>query len=624
MPVWGPVRGVVAQNTSIVRREEGEIDKSQVVANDRSMRVLPYFFSKQSFTSLTTDDCSFIHGLERFVRRVSRFNHNRLYAGRTCIVHAASKACTRLMKAGYTPSLRNMAVVLGKAADLCRAAMFSQPRVIERIAGRRNLICSEHRHSVWLALILEIFRTSDWGVLMKTKYLFLKMVVDRDHEPDDKDWCPPLDRRAALKIFGVGAIGSVVAGCGSSSSSASSSSTATTISLGASSTSPKVGASVTLTAMVAPSVATGTVTFYSGTTSLGNGTLSGGTATLSTSFSSAQTATITAMYAGDGTYGASTSSALTITLTAVVGTTSSSTSLSVSTTATTVGASITLTAQVTPSAATGTVTFYNGTTSLGSGSVSNGIATLTTSFSSAQTASLTASYAGDSSYAASTSGVVSVAVTATTSSTCGTSVPAVTEGPYWVTDSAFGYNRSTITSDLAGTNTQSGVPFTLVLYVYDRNNSCVAMQNVQVDIWHCNAAGVYSGIKSSTNGNGVDYTSQSWLRGYQLTDSTGMVKFVTIVPGWYTGRTTHIHMRFRSTYNSSSDGSTNTAQLFFDQTFIDSLDTTVTPYKSEGKNSVTNAGDSIYNSEGGTTLLSLSGSASAGYTATFSIYLPLS
>ena len=75
----------------------------------------------------------------------------------------------------------------------------------------------------------------------------------------------------------------------------------------------------------------------------------------------------------------------------------------------------------------------------------------------------------------------------------------------------------------------------------------------------------------------------SRLRGYQLTDSTGMVKFVTIVPGWYTGRTTHIHMRFRSAYDTSSDGSTNTAQLLFDQTFIDSLDTTVTPYKSEGK-----------------------------------------
>lgn len=457
----------------------------------------------------------------------------------------------------------------------------------------------------------------------------MKLVFERNHEPDEKDWCPPLDRRAALKIFGAGAVGSVIAGCGSGGSvsgTTATSLTATTVSLAASSTSPKVGASVTLTAMIAPSAATGSVTFYSGTTSLGSATLTSGTATLVTSFASAQTASITAVYSGDSTYATSTSSVLSITVSAVVGTTATSTALSVSSTAVTTGTSVILTAQVTPTAATGTVTFYNGTTSLGIGTIgSNGNATLTTSFSTAQTASLTAVYGGDATYASSTSGVVSVAVSASSSSSCSsTVVPAVTEGPYWTNDSASGYNRSTITSDIAGTNTQTGVPLTLTIYVYDRKNSCAAMQDVQVDIWHCNAAGVYSGIKSSTNGNGADYTSQSWLRGYQLTDSTGMVKFVTIVPGWYTGRTTHIHIRFRSTYDTSSDGSTNTAQLFFDQTFIDSLDTAVSPYSSEGKNSVTNSGDSIYTSEGGTTLLSLSGSASAGYAASFSIYLPLS
>ncbi len=460
---------------------------------------------------------------------------------------------------------------------------------------------------------------------MNKENFFLKLVVEKNHEPDEKDWCPPLDRRAALKIFGVGTLGTVV-GCsaGLSTTSSSSSTTATTISLGASATSTTVGASVTLTAMVSPSAATGTVTFYSGTTSLGTATLSSGIATLTTSFSSAQTASLTAAYAGNSTYASSTSSAITVTVTAVSGTLATSTALGVSTTVTTVGASVILTAQVTPSAATGTVTFYNGTTSLGTGTLnSSGIATLTISFSSAQTAALTAVYGGDSTYASSTSSVVSVAVTAGSSGSCGTSVPAVTEGPYWTSDSASGYERSDITSDIGGTNTQTGIPFTLTLYVYDSKNSCAAMENVQIDIWHCNASGVYSGVKNSTNGGGADYTSQSWLRGYQLTDSGGKVTFTTIVPGWYTGRTTHIHMRFRSTYDSSSSGSTNTAQLFFDQTFIDNLDTTVSPYASEGKNSVTNAGDSIYNSEGGTTILSLSGSASAGYQASFSIYLPL-
>ncbi|MFC6647139.1 Ig-like domain repeat protein [Granulicella cerasi] len=457
--------------------------------------------------------------------------------------------------------------------------------------------------------------------------ILLKLIPDRkDRKPDEKDWCPPLDRRAALRIFGAGAL-ITVAGCGDGTNTTASGATktSTATSLGVSSTSVTIGTSVTLTAMVAPSAATGSVTFYNGSTSLGSVTISSGVAALTTSFSSAQTVSLTAVYTGDSNYSTSTSSAVTLTIiAATVGTIATIIALSTSTTQTTVGTSVTLTARVTSTAATGTVTFYNGTTSIGTGTLSSGNATITTSFSSAGTESITAVYAGDTTYAGSTSSAVSIAVTTTTTSSCSTTtIPAVTEGPYWVTDSASGYNRSTITSDIAGTNTQSGVPLALTLYVYDAKNSCAAMQNVQIDIWHCNAAGVYSGIKSSTNGNGADYTSQSWLRGYQLTDSTGKVTFNSVLPGWYTGRTTHIHIRFRSTYDSSSDGSTNTAQLFFDQTFVDTLDTTVSPYSSEGKNSVTNAGDSIYTSEGGTTLLSLSGSASAGYAASFSIYLPL-
>jgi protocatechuate 3,4-dioxygenase beta subunit len=453
---------------------------------------------------------------------------------------------------------------------------------------------------------------------------FVKVVLNPKEEPDEKDWCPALDRRAVLKFFSAGALGTVV-GCGGvgSVSTSSDATTATSVSLAASSTSTTVGTAITLTAMVSPSAATGSVTFYSGTTALGTATISSGVATLTISFSTAQSAAVTATYAGASAYAASTSSALTITVTASTGTTSTSTALGVSSTSVTVGTSVTLTATVTPSAATGSVTFYNGTTSLGTVAISSGIATLTTSFTSVQTASLTAAYAGSGSYAASTSGVVSVAVTAT-STACGSATNAVTEGPYWVDDSASGYNRSDIRSDIAGTNVQSGVLFTLNIYVYDRNNNCAAMQNAQVDIWHCSASGVYSGIKSSTNGSGADYTSQSWLRGYQLTDSSGKVSFTTIVPGWYTGRTTHIHIRFRSSYNSASSGSANTAQLFFDQTFLNNLNTTVSPYSSLGTNSVTNAGDSIYNSEGGTTVLSLSGSATSGYTATFSVYLPLS
>jgi hypothetical protein len=106
---------------------------------------------------------------------------------------------------------------------------------------------------------------------------------------------------------------------------------------------------------------------------------------------------------------------------------------------------------------------------------------------------------------------------------------------------------------------------------------------------------------------------QSWLRGYQITDSYGKVSFTTVIPGWYSGRTTHIHLRLRSTYDETDTSGSNTMQLFFDQTLVDTLATSVTPYSSEGTNPTTNASDHVYSTqEDGTTLMTLSGSTSAG------------
>lgn len=217
-------------------------------------------------------------------------------------------------------------------------------------------------------------------------------------------------------LFGSLALSALLStGCGSTSSS---STTSTTTTLTSSSTSTTTGTSITLTATVSPSAATGTVTFYNGSTSLGTGTLSSGTATLSTSFSSAGTYSITAVYAGSSTYASSTSSAVSVTVTSS-STTSTTTTLAASSTATTTGTSITLTATVSPTAVTGTVTFYSGSTSLGTGTLSSGTATLSTSFSSAGTYSITAVYGGSSTYATSTSSAVSITVTS--SSTGGTS-----------------------------------------------------------------------------------------------------------------------------------------------------------------------------------------------------------
>jgi protocatechuate 3,4-dioxygenase beta subunit len=193
-------------------------------------------------------------------------------------------------------------------------------------------------------------------------------------------------------------------------------------------------------------------------------------------------------------------------------------------------------------------------------------------------------------------------------------------GPYFTDDSASGYNRNTILSNVDGTSTQAGVPLTLTIFVYDTEKSCAAYSGAQVDIWHCNASGVYSN-ESSQNSNG-----QTWLRGYQLTDATGKATFKTIVPGWYQGRTTHIHLRVRSTYSnasSTSDG-TNTTQLFFPQALITTLATSVAPYNAQGTNATTNANDQVYTPQTkGETLLSPVGDTTSGYTATFSVGLPI-
>ncbi|HTQ42585.1 MAG TPA: hypothetical protein VMI75_07480 [Polyangiaceae bacterium] len=193
-------------------------------------------------------------------------------------------------------------------------------------------------------------------------------------------------------------------------------------------------------------------------------------------------------------------------------------------------------------------------------------------------------------------------------------------GPYFADDSAAGFDRSSILSNLDGTNTQPGVPLTLTITVVDVEKNCEPYVGAQVDIWHCNASGVYSDI--SSEGTATD----QWLRGYQVTDASGRVTFKTIIPGWYAGRTTHIHLRVRSSYSeaSATNDETNTTQCFFDQTFVDTLYTTVSPYTSKGKNPTTNAGDHVFaQEEDGANVLALTGDDTSGYSASLTIRLPI-
>ncbi len=165
--------------------------------------------------------------------------------------------------------------------------------------------------------------------------------------------------------------------------------------------------SVTFTASVQSSAGgspTGTVTFFDGGSSLGSVNLSGASAQLTVSSLSVGSHSITAKYSGDSSFAASTSGSLTET----VNKAASSTTLGTSANPSSYGQSVTFTAAVAPAfggTPTGTVTFFDGSTSLGNATLSGGVATLTTASTSllAGSHSISAKYSGDSNFLASTS-----------------------------------------------------------------------------------------------------------------------------------------------------------------------------------------------------------------------------
>src|SRR5256885_6644127 len=104
--------------------------------------------------------------------------------------------------------------------------------------------------------------------------------------------------------------------------------------------------------------------------------------------------------------------------------------------------------------------------------------------------------------------------------------PELTEGPYYIAGEKLRRNI---------TDGKPGVPLTLKATVLDAS-SCKPLKNATVDIWHADAAGVYSGF-------GAGAANRTFLRGIQKTDAKGLAPFRTIYPGWYQGRAVHIHVK---------------------------------------------------------------------------------
>jgi hypothetical protein len=188
---------------------------------------------------------------------------------------------------------------------------------------------------------------------------------------------------------------------------------ATTTTLAVTPATSTPGQTVTLTATVTPASATGNVAFQDGATLLGTGPLNAGAATLTTSKLTPGSHTLTASYGGDSKNAASTSNSVTES----VGLSAATVTLSVTPTTSASGQPVTLTATVSPASATGGVTFQDGSTLLGTASLTNGTATFTTSTLAIGSHTLAAFYGGDSKNATGSSNTVSAVVNKQTSAT---------------------------------------------------------------------------------------------------------------------------------------------------------------------------------------------------------------
>lgn len=160
------------------------------------------------------------------------------------------------------------------------------------------------------------------------------------------------------------------------------------------------------------------------------------------------------------------------------------------------------------------------------------------------------------------------------------------------------------------TDGKPGVPLTMKFTVVDAT-TCQPIPNAIVDIWHADAGGLYSAFVEQGDNGDIDTTSESFLRGEQNTDQNGEASFVSIYPGWYSGRTTHIHLKV-----VVDDRSLVTTQLFFpDDRSTEVYETNA--YATRGAKDTSNGADT-FGGNVGSLLMTLNRSGD-GYSATHGI-----
>src|SRR6266542_2636880 len=187
------------------------------------------------------------------------------------------------------------------------------------------------------------------------------------------------------------------------------------------------------------------------------------------------------------------------------------------------------------------------------------------------------------------------------------------EGPFFVDEKL---NRSDLRVDPENGSVSPGVPLRLALHVFQiANNSCTPLRGATVDVWHCDALGSYSDVRENA-GSAGDTRGRKFLHGYQVTDGQGTVEFQTIYPGWYQGRTVHLHFKIR-TNPSSEVGHELTSQLYFDEAITDQVHAEP-PYAQKGRRDTTNSSDGIF-SRGGNDLMVALSKDTEGYSGTYKV-----
>jgi protocatechuate 3,4-dioxygenase beta subunit len=185
-----------------------------------------------------------------------------------------------------------------------------------------------------------------------------------------------------------------------------------------------------------------------------------------------------------------------------------------------------------------------------------------------------------------------------------------TDGPYPLYS-----ERGTAIQRIDIRDDRAGIPLNILLTVRNAKEDCKIFPNAAIDIWHCDKDGYYSGYTNSGYLGTQDNSALIFCRGVQTSDSNGQVKFVTVYPGWYQGRVTHIHAQVY--VNSVLK---LTTQIAFPDAVNNAVYKTAL-YSAHGQNTTVNTTDGIIRDSLDNELANVVANADGGYDLTHTIYI---